>query len=70
MSYFAHWLKHIESLGFSAGQANTSLAQKIQEQAFMLATNNIASGSIWIFAALIIVVWFARPSSKAAVAQE
>ena len=58
------WLRQTQSLGFSADQAHASLAHSIQEQAFMLATNDIAWGSIWIFAALIVVVWFARPPRR------
>jgi MFS transporter, DHA2 family, multidrug resistance protein len=58
------WLNHMESLGLSAGQANQSLAKTIQAQAYVLATNDVAWGSIWIFAILIGVIWIARPAKK------
>ena len=60
------WLKHLESLGFSASQANQSLADTIQAQAYVLATNDIAWASIWIFVALIGVIWIARPAKRGA----
>jgi DHA2 family multidrug resistance protein len=58
------WLKHLESVGFSASQANQSLADTIQAQAYVLATNDIAWASIWIFVALIGVIWIARPAKR------
>jgi len=60
------WLNHIQSLGFTASQANQSLANMIQAQAYVLATNDVAWGSIWIFAILIAVIWLARPAKKGA----
>ena len=60
------WLKHLESVGFSASQANQSLADTIQAQAYVLATNDIAWASIWIFVALIGVIWIARPAKRGA----
>ena len=53
------WLNHLESLGFSANQTNKSLADTIQAQAYVLATNDIAWLSIWIFVVLIGIIWIA-----------
>ncbi|MGA8479515.1 MAG: hypothetical protein WB696_16285 [Chthoniobacterales bacterium] len=55
------WLDQIQQHGFSLDQAHASLARVIQEQAYMLATNDIALGSIWIFGILIVIVWLAHP---------
>jgi MFS transporter, DHA2 family, multidrug resistance protein len=57
------WLNHLQSLGYSAGQANETLAHTIQAQAYVLATNDIAWGSIWVFAALTVLIWVARPAN-------
>ena len=58
------WLNHMQSLGFSISQANENLANAIQSQAYVLATNDIAWGSIWIFVVLIAVIWIARPAAR------
>ena len=59
------WVNRIQSLGYTPDQAHKALAQSIQDQAFMLATNDIAWGAIWIFCLLIVVIWFARPARRA-----
>ena len=54
------WLDQIQQHGFSLDQAQRVWLESFR-QAYMLATNDIALGSIWIFGILIVIVWLAHP---------
>ncbi len=56
-----HHLDQIQSLGLDPLAASTALARTASQQAFMLATNDFFWLSGWLFVALLILVWFARP---------
>jgi DHA2 family multidrug resistance protein len=61
-----HHLEALQSLGLDPQAAAAALAHTISQQAFMLATNDFFWLSGWIFVALIILVWLARPPFTAA----
>jgi MFS transporter, DHA2 family, multidrug resistance protein len=61
-----HYLDQLHGLGFDPLAASVSLARTIVRQAFMLATNDFFWLSGWIFLALMVLVWFARPPFTAA----
>lgn len=56
-----HWIDALQQAGASTSQAYEQLTHLIQQQAFMLATNDIFWGSAWIFLLLTGLIWFARP---------
>jgi MFS transporter, DHA2 family, multidrug resistance protein len=56
-----HYLDQLQGLGLDPIAASVSLARTIVRQAFMLATNDFFWLSGWIFLALMVLVWFARP---------
>lgn len=58
------WLEQAQELGMNQLQAFMILARKITQQAFMLAINDIFWLSGWLFVALIVLIWFARPSTR------
>ena len=67
-----HALATLRDLGLTQMQAHEQLSRAISHQAYMLATNDIFWVSGWIFLALLLLVWFARPpfvASKAVAAE-
>jgi len=56
-----HYLDQLQSLGGDHQAASAALAQTTSNQAFMLATNDFFWLSGWIFIALLVLVWLARP---------
>jgi DHA2 family multidrug resistance protein len=61
-----HHLEQIQALGVGPQSAPAALAHTVSNQAFMLATNDFFWLSGWIFIALLVLVWFARPPFTAA----
>jgi len=61
-----HYLEQLQSLGLDPLAASATLARSTSQQAFMLATNDFFWLSGWIFVALLVLVWFARPPFTAA----
>lgn len=55
------WIEQLQHLGATTLQVEEQLARLIQQQAFMLATNDVFWGSAWVFLLLSGLVWFARP---------
>lgn len=49
--------------GLSPAQASASLNRMVDQQAFMLAANDVFLVSTGLFVVLIVVVWFARPAA-------
>jgi DHA2 family multidrug resistance protein len=56
-----HQVEQLQGLGLDPLAANVTLAKAASQQAFMLATNDFFWLSGWIFVALLVLVWFARP---------
>lgn len=54
--------------GLSPAQATASLNRMVDQQAFMLAANDVFLVSTVLFVVLIVVVWFARPAAGDAAA--
>jgi DHA2 family multidrug resistance protein len=61
-----HGLAQLQSLGLDPLGASAALARTVSQQAFMLATNDFFWLSGWIFVALLVLVWLARPPFTAA----
>jgi DHA2 family multidrug resistance protein len=61
-----HHLEQLHALGVDPQSAPAALAHTVSNQAFMLATNDFFWLSGWIFIALLVLVWFARPPFTAA----
>ena len=61
-----HHLEQLQALGVDPQSAPVALAHTVSNQAFMLATNDFFWLSGWIFVALLVLVWFARPPFTAA----
>lgn len=58
---FVQWLKHLQQVLLPPGSQFEFLQQIVNQQAFMLATNDIFWISGWIFILLLFPVWLARP---------
>lgn len=58
-----HWTSELHRLGLSLGQTQERLAELINQQAFMLATNDVFWASTWLFLVLSGLVWLSRPRS-------
>ena len=61
-----HSFAQLQGLGLDPLAASAVLARRISQQAFMLAINDFFWLSGWIFIALLILVWLARPPFTAA----
>ena len=61
-----HHLEQLQGLGLDPLGASAVLARTAARQAYMLATNDFFWLSGWIFVALLVLVWFARPPFTAA----
>lgn len=59
------WLAHAQAAGLTPEQAHRQLADLIGNQALMLGTNDLLYLSGWIFLALLLLIWFARPTHRA-----
>ena len=59
-------LDQVQRLGLDPLAGAASLARSVSHQAYMLATNDFFWMSGWIFVALLVLVWFARPPFTAA----
>lgn len=58
------WLEQLQDQGLSMEQAYRLLANQIHSQALIMSTNDVFYVSGWIFAALMLVVWLAKPTQK------
>jgi DHA2 family multidrug resistance protein len=56
-----HWLTVLQQHGMSHLEALKSLQRLISQQAFVMGANDLFWLSGWMFLALIILIWFARP---------
>jgi len=66
----SQYVQGMQASGFSLDQAMASLNRAIDVQAYMLGVNDIFFVSALLFAALIGVVWLARPVKAAGAASE
>ncbi|RKR04509.1 DHA2 family multidrug resistance protein [Kushneria sinocarnis] len=58
------WLEQARSLGLTDDQVHRQLADIISNQALMMATNDLFYLSGWVFLALMLLIWFARPAHR------
>jgi DHA2 family multidrug resistance protein len=61
-----HQVERLQGLGLDPLAAAAAMARETAQEAFMLATNDFFWLSGWIFVALLVLVWFARPPFSAA----
>ena len=61
-----HMFQQLLGLGMSQQQAGVVINRQIDTQAFTLAADDFFSLSAWLFLALIVVIWFARPVKSSA----
>lgn len=59
----------LQKLGFSAKQSHAEIYNSVINQSYMLATNDIFWISGYIFLALLVFIWFARPPFSAGTAE-
>lgn len=60
----SQWFRLLQGLGMSQPQQYAYTAQEITRQGYILGSNEVFWISGWMFVALILLVWFARPPFK------
>jgi DHA2 family multidrug resistance protein len=60
------WFRMLSTLGLSQPQQAALTAQEITRQGYLLASDEVFWLSGWLFIALILIVWFARPPFRQA----